>query len=292
MRILIIGKTGQLGWELNRSAASLGELVCVDYPEIDLADEKSIRQVVGAAQPNLIINAAAYTDVDKAEREPQLAMAINGAAPGILAEEAQKWNAGLIHYSTDYVFDGQKGSAYQEADPPNPINVYGWSKLAGDQNIQQVGGAFFIFRTTWVYSLRQGGFVQKVRQWARQHETLKIVSDQVGSPTSARMLAEISAQVIAMGKFDLIHWMQDRRGVYHLGGEGCVSRLDWAKAILKYDPSPQEQIAKEILPAQTADFPTPAARPLFSPVNCDLFADTFSLRLPHWEQALALAMAA
>jgi len=291
MRILLIGKIGQLGWELQRTLATLGEVTAVDYPEIDLADENSVRGWVRRVRPQVIVNAAAYTAVDKAESEPDLAMAVNGTAPGILAEEAHWLGAAVVHFSTDYVFDGTKGKAYDESDGPNPGNVYGWSKLAGDQNIQQVGGAYLIFRTTWVYSLRQGGFVQKVLGWARKNETLRIVSDQVGSPTWARMLAEITAQVLAMGKEDIVPWAMNRRGLYNLGGEGAASRLDWAKAILKYDPKPEEQVVKEIRPALTSEFPTPAKRPLYSPVNCDLFADTFGLRLPDWEMALRLAMA-
>lgn len=290
MRILLIGKTGQLGWELRRTLAPLGEVVAVDYPEINLADEKNVRDWVRRTQPQVIVNAAAYTAVDKAESEPELAMAINGTAPGVLAEEARSLGAALLHYSTDYVFDGTKGETYIETDTPNPLSVYGLSKLAGDQNVEQVGGAYLIFRTAWVYSLRQGGFVQKVLGWARQNETLRIVSDQVGSPTWARMLAEVTAQVLAMGGADIPGWVAERRGLYHLGGEGAVSRLDWAKAILKYDPRPEEQVVREVLPALSSEFPTPATRPLHSPVNCDLFADTFGLRLPEWDESLKLAM--
>jgi len=264
MKILLIGKNGQLGWELQRTLAPLGDVTAIDFPEINLADENQVRAWVRDVHPNIIFNVAAYTAVDKAESEPELAMAINGTAPGILAEEAK--------------------------DQPNPINSYGWSKLGGDQNVQQVGGSFLIFRPAWVYSLREGGFVQKVLTWARTNETLKIVSDQVGSPTCARMLAEISAQVLAKADRDPSSWVKERCGIYHLGGEGAASRLEWAKAILKLDPKKEEQIVKEIVPAKTSDFPTPAKRPLYSPLNCDLFAGTFGMRLPGWEDALRLAM--
>ena len=292
MNILLIGKNGQLGWELNRTLALLGRVEAVDYPEIDLADEPAVRAWVRECKPEVIVNAAAYTAVDRAESEPDQAMAINGTAPGILAEEAQRSGAALVHYSSDYVYDGTKGEVYTEGDQPTPLSVYGWSKLAGDQNIQQVGGAYLILRTAWVYSLRVGGFVQKVLGWARQNETLRIVSDQVGSPTWARMLAEVTAQVLAKAGDDFVPWLGERRGMYHLGGEGAVSRLEWAKAILKYDPNPGEQIVKEVLPALTSEFPTPAQRPLYSPLKCDLFADTFGLRLPDWELALRLALEA
>ncbi len=290
MKILLIGKNGQVGWEMQRTLATLGEVIAVDYPEIDLSTVTSIQDWVQRVTPNVIVNAAAYTAVDQAESEPELAMAVNGIAPGILAEEAQKINAALIHFSTDYVFDGTKGQAYDESDLPNPINAYGWSKLTGDQNIEQVGGVYLIFRTTWVYSLRTGGFVQKVLDWARKNETLRIVDDQIGSPTWARMLAEIIAQVLAQGQDNIVPWIANRRGLYHLGGAGTVSRLAWAKAILKFDPKPDEQIVAETLSAKTSDFPTPAKRPLFSPVKCDLFENTFGLRLPYWEEALQLAL--
>jgi len=290
MKILLIGKNGQVGWELNRTLLPLGEIIGVDYPEIDLAQGESIRDWIRQVRPQLIINAAAYTAVDKAESEPDLAMAINGTAPGIMAEESDAVNAALIHYSTDYVYDGTKGEAYIESDLPNPLNVYGWSKLAGDHNIQQVSGSYLIFRTTWVYSMQQGGFVQKVLGWAHRNETLRIVSDQVGSPTWARMLAEVTTQVLVKAGNDPYSWIRKRRGLYHLGGEGAVSRLEWAKAILRYDPKKEQQIVKEILPARTDDFPTPAKRPLFSTVNCTLFADTFGLRLPDWEIALRMMM--
>ena len=290
MKILLIGKNGQVGWELNRTLLPLGQVLPVDYPEIDLSQEQSTRDWVRQVNPQVIINAAAYTAVDRAESEPDLAMAINGTAPGILAEEALKIGAVLIHYSTDYVFDGTKGDAYIETDLPNPINTYGWSKLAGDQNIQQVGGVYLIFRTAWVYSMRQGGFVQKVLGWGRANETLRIVSDQVGSPTWARMLAEVTAQVLAMGIEDIFGWAAERKGLYHLGGKGETSRYEWAEAILKFDPNPEEQIVKEVLPALTSEFPTPAKRPLYSPVDCKLFEDTFRLCLPEWKEALRLGM--
>ena len=290
VKILLIGKNGQLGWELRRTLLPLGEITAVDYPEIDLASEQSTREWVRRAAPQVIVNAAAYTAVDQAESEPDLAMAVNGTAPGVLAEEAKRLGAALIHYSTDYVFDGTKGAPYIESDPPNPLNTYGLSKLAGEQNIRQVGGAYLILRTSWVYSLRQGGFVRKVLEWARRNPDLRIVSDQVGSPTWARALAEVTAQVLAMGMPDPAGWLADRGGLYHLGGRGSVSRLEWARKILEFDPHPEEQVARGVGEAFTREFPTPAQRPLYSPVDCTLFADTFGITLPDWEEALRLAM--
>jgi dTDP-4-dehydrorhamnose reductase len=290
MKILLIGKNGQVGWELQRTLASLGEITAIDFPDIDLSDETNTRAWVRRTAPHVIINAAAYTAVDKAESEPELAMMVNGTAPGVLAEEADALDAFFIHYSSDYVFDGTKGEAYLESDFPNPVNVYGLSKLAGDQNIQQVDGRYIILRTTWVYSMRQGGFVRKVLAWARKNTELQIVSDQVGSPTWARALAEVTAHLLAMSGGDLSGWLSERKGLYHLGGLGTVSRYDWAKKILEFDPNPDEQIARRVKPVLTKEFPTPATRPLYSPVNCSLFRNTFGICLPDWADGLRLAM--
>lgn len=290
MRILLLGYIGQLGWELRRTLAPLGELRCLDYPEIDLKQAEGLREAVRGYRPDLVINATAYTAVDRAEAEPEIAMQINARAPGRLAEEAAALGIGLVHYSTDYVFDGAKGEDYRETDPPNPLGVYGRSKLEGERLIQQVGGSYLILRTSWVYSLRRDSFVTKVLGWSRQQPTLRVVSDQVANPTWARMLAEITAQLLAKGAEDLPGWLAERRGLYHLAGSGRASRLGWAQSILKLDPRREEQLVKELQPALTSEFPAPAQRPLFSALNCDLFAHTFGLRLPAWEDALRLAM--
>jgi dTDP-4-dehydrorhamnose reductase len=290
MRILLLGKYGQLGWELQRTLLPLGEVYALDYPEIDLTQPNSIRKTIREVNPEVIVNATAYTAVDRAESEPELAMAVNGRAPGVLTEEALNLNAVLIHYSTDYVFDGTGGKPYVEEDEPNPINVYGQSKLSGERAIGDVGGAYLILRTSWVYSLRRDSFVNKVLKWSRNQKTLRIVSDQIGSPTWSRILAEASAQLLAMGKEDLYGWITDRSGLYHLAGFGNVSRLEWAQAILEYDPGQDEQMVEEIQPALTYEFPTPAKRPLFSALNCAKFKSAFDLRLPDWREALRLAM--
>jgi len=290
MRILLLGKHGQLGWELHRTLQPLGEVIALDYPEIDLTSPDSIRVTVLKSQPELIINAAAYTDVDRAESEPEIAMAVNGLAPGLLAEQAKALGAALIHYSTDYVFDGKKGSPYVETDTPNPINVYGRSKLEGERSVSQVNGSYLILRTSWVYSLRGESFVTKVLSWAREQETLRIVGDQIGSPTWARMLAEATTELLAAGRDEVIGWIDERKGFYHLAGSGSTSRLDWARATLRYDPDKDSQITRTIMPALSADFPTPTERPLFSALNCDHFMETFNLRLPDWESTLRLVL--
>lgn len=290
MRILLLGKRGQLGWELHRSLAPLGEIIAFQFPQVDLKQPESLREVIREIKPAVILNAAAYTAVDRAESEPEMAYNVNGVAPGIMAEEARRLGSALIHFSTDYVFDGAKGEAYTERDVPNPVNVYGQSKLAGEQAIQEAGGAFLILRTSWVYSLRRESFATRVLEWARKQSTLRIVADQVGSPTWCRMLAEATALVIARGGEDFASWLAERRGVYHLAGWGTASRLEWAQAVIKYDPRREEQIVRAVLPAATADFPTPARRPPVSALACNKFYETFGLRLPDWEEALKLAL--
>ena len=293
MNLLLLGKNGQLGWELQRCLQPLGRVAAFDTPKVDLADAAGLRKIVRECHPDCIVNAAAYTGVDKAESEPELAEAINGHAPGVLAEEARKLRAVLIHYSTDYVFDGKKGAPYIESDLPNPLNIYGASKLHGEQAIQQAGGEYLILRTSWVYTrrtgagdLRQGGFVNQVLDWARQLDRLRVVTDQVGNPTWSRMLAESTAQLLARGAVPI----REHTGLYHLAGSGLASRYDWAKLILELDPDKSQQRVKEIAPALTADFPTPAQRPLFSALDCSHFSATFGLQLPDWKAALQLAL--
>lgn len=284
MKILLLGKNGQLGWELQRSLQPLGEVTAISVPELDMANEENIRAAVQQHSPNVIVNATAYTAVDKAESEQELAYAVNAQGPHILAEEALKLNALLVHYSTDYVFDGLKNALYTETDAPNPLNIYGKSKLAGEQAIQSVGAAHLIFRTAWVYSASNDSFVTKVLQWARKNETLKIVSDQISNPTSARMLAEISAHVIAQPG------VTKKSGLYHLAGRGYASRFDWAQEIIQNDPKRDEQVVRKLETSRTQDFPSPAERPLFSALDCALFEETFGLRLPAWQDALRLTL--
>lgn len=291
MKILLIGNNGQLGWELHRSLASLGELTAVDFPEVNLADAASTRRLVRNTTPDLIVNSAAYTAVDKAEVEPELCRAVNSIAPGVLAEEANAIKAALIHFSTDYVFDGAKTNPYVESDRPNPQNTYGKSKLEGEQAVQKADGAALILRTSWVYSTRTGGFVNKILQWSRQQSSMRVVIDQVASPTWCRLLAEITAQVAAMGAHDILDFIGEHKGIYHLAGNGHASRWEWAKAILDLDPHKEQQVVVELNQALTAEFPTPAKRPVYSSLDCTRFELVFGLRLPDWQIALKLAMA-
>ena len=230
MKFLLIGKNGQLGWELQRTCMHLGEIVAVDYPEVDIANTAALRELIRSAKPDILLNPAAYTNVDKAESEPELARQVNAIGPGVMAEEMKKLGGAFIHYSTDYVFDGTAERPYVETEAPNPINQYGISKLEGEQRVLAAGGNALVFRTSWVYSLRQGGFVNKVLQWSREQEVMRIVDDQTGSPTWARMLAQASTQVITRGGDDALDYLEQNSGLYQgramplLATRGCPYR--------------------------------------------------------------------
>lgn len=289
-KILQIGTKGQLGWELLRTCAPLGEVIALDYPDVDLSDSSGLRELVRSVKPDIIINAAAYTNVDKAESEPELARAINATGPGVLAEEAKKLNAVLVHYSTDYVFDGTKGSPYVETDPPNPLNVYGQTKLEGEQLIATSGCVNLVLRTSWVYSMRQGGFVTKVLQWARSQEVMRVVDDQISGPTSARLLAELSALLLAKTDRKGYDWLKEHSGVYHAAGDGACSRYDWAEKIIELDLQKEEQVVRRLERASSSEFCVPADRPMISVLNNQKLENTFGLCLPPWELGLRLTM--
>ncbi len=290
MRLLLLGNTGQLGWELERTLAPLGEVNACDYPVVDLANVSSLRRLIRDCQPDVLINAAAYTAVDRAEAEPDLAEKVNAIAPAVMAEEAARVGSAFIHFSTDYVFDGLKGSPYLESDQPNPLSVYGRTKLAGEQAVCQVAGAYLLLRTSWVYSMRRDSFVTKVLHWARTQAALKLVTDQVSGPTWARMLAEVTTLLLTLGRVDLQGWFIEHHGLYHLAGFGHCSRFEWGQQVIRLDPHKEQQVVHELLPVESAAFPTPARRPLFSALNCDLFSHTFGLQLPDWKIALKLAL--
>jgi dTDP-4-dehydrorhamnose reductase len=290
MKILLFGHIGQLGWELNRSLATLGELTAIDYPYINLSNYDSIRDLIRKINPDVIVNAAAYTAVDNAEAEDEIAFSINANAPRVMAEEAARSKAVLIHFSTDYVFDGKKGSAYIESDSPNPLNMYGKSKLEGEAFIQETDGAHLIFRTSWIYSLRRECFVTKVLKLAGSQPVLKIVSDQISNPTWCRMLAEVTGQVLAAGKEIGINWFFERSGLYHVAGLDYTSRYEWACMILEIYSNRKDLLANEIQPGITAEFPALATRPLFSALCCEKFLTTFGFQLPSWRDSLKLAL--
>lgn len=290
MKILLIGHYGQVGWELARTLALLGEVIAVSRPDIDLTSEDSTAGWVRRVEPELVVNAAAYTDVDGAEQDPNTARAVNARAPGVLAAEVERLGSAMIHYSTDFVFDGDQRQPYRETDPTGPLGTYGRTKLEGEQAVTEAGEVGLILRTAWVYSLRKPSFVTRVLEWSRKSPDLRIVADQTGSPTWCRMLAEATARIISMGGDDPAGFLRERHGTYHLACEGAATRLDWARAILQYDPHPEEQQARDIQPVLTSDFPSPARRPAYSVLDCTKFADSFGFRLPPWEDALRLAM--
>lgn len=291
MRILLFGRDGQLGRELKTSLGSLGDFIAVDKKDLDLKEVDLIPAFIKQVHPNVIVNAAAYTDVDRAEIESEEAYTINARACGVMAESARNIQSLLIHYSTDFVFDGEKGAPYTEDDPANPINVYGQTKLAGEKSIEAVGGSYLILRTSWLYGSGQNAFPFKVLAWAREQRRVRIVQDQMGSPTWSRMLAEVTKALLNLKGKESLGWLIERSGLYHVAGKGAVSRFEWAKKILELDPHPEEHVIEELQPAQTEEFPAPAKRPGFSALDCQRFESTFGIPLHHWASSLEKAMA-
>lgn len=284
-KILIIGRQGQVAWELQRTLASLGHITVCGSQELDLANPDMIRTQVRSIQPDIIVNAAAYTAVDKAETESELCTSINAIAPGILAELARESQALLVHYSTDYVFDGTKVGAYLETDPTNPLSVYGASKLAGEQAIIQVDCPHLIFRTTWVYGNRGKNFLLTILRLAAQTQELKIVADQIGSPTWSRSISEATAQIIAQCR----HNHSSVKGLYNLSAAGATSWHGFANQIVDRSRSINPELAlsiEQILPIPATDYPTPAQRPANSVLdNSKILAD-FGVQLPDWKVSL------
>jgi dTDP-4-dehydrorhamnose reductase len=262
-------------------------MVGVDYPDIDLTDAATIRRWIRDTSPQIVVNAAAYTAVDKAESEPELALKINGHAPGVLAEEARRLGALLVHYTTDVVFDGTKNAPYAEDDPPHPISAYGRSKLAGDQAIAQVGGRHLVFRLCWVYGVRGQNFMLTMLRLAREREKLRVVRDQVGTPTWCRLIAEATGlalkQVLDAGDLGAFN------GVFNLSAGGAVSKHGFTEAIVNL-MRPEQRKCRAIEPITTAEFPAPAPRSPWSVLDCGKLARTFGLRLPPWEESLKLVM--
>jgi dTDP-4-dehydrorhamnose reductase len=288
--MLVFGRSGQVGWELRHKLACLGQVTAVDYPEIDFTRPESIREAVRAAQPAVIVNAAAYTAVDKAETEPALAYAINAAAPGVLAEEARRLGSILVHYSTDYVFDGTKQGAYLETDSPNPLNVYGKTKLAGDEAIQSAGRDYLILRTSWVYGARGSNFLLTMLRLARERAELRIVDDQTGAPTSSECIAQATADLLAQLLAPQGGGLQGRSGIYNLTNAGETTWFGFAKAFLSKPPGAVGVIAPRLIPITTAEFHRPARRPANSCLSCRRVEETFGVQMPHWEDALSLVL--
>lgn len=286
--ILLLGKDGQVGWQLQRSLAPLGSVTAVGRDECDLADPDRLRELVRALRPRIIVNAAAYTAVDRAESEPELALRINAQAPGVLAEEAKALGSLLVHYSTDYVFDGRKATPYVEADATHPLSAYGRSKLAGEQAIAAAGCRALIFRTSWVFGARGNNFVKTILRLARDGRALRIVDDQVGSPTPAAMISSVTGLVLAaLRRGDAL---ADGAHLYHLAAANPVSWCGFARAIVEdaaHTPGFSGLPAPESIAAiGTADYPLPAPRPVNSRLDCSRLEADFGLEMPDWRPYL------
>ncbi len=280
MKILLTGRNGQVGWELVRALAPLGQVVACDRAQLDLAAPDRIADAVRAAKPDVLVNAAAYTAVDQAEREPAAAQVINAAAVAVLAEEAKRAGAMLVHFSTDYVFDGAKETPYVEEDVPNPLNEYGRSKLAGEEAIRETGGPHLILRTSWVYSARGRNFFLTMKRLLRETPEVRVIVDQVGAPTCAAAIADATAAILRM---------RDRQpsGVYHLSASGSTSWHGFATAIARLERS-----AARVVPIPSEAYPSPARRPRNSRLSNEKALREFGVALASWEDGLKAVVAA
>lgn len=285
MKILLFGKNGQVGWELQRSLAPLGNLVALNssHEEFcgDLTDFIGIKRTIRKIAPDIIVNAAAYTAVDKAESEPELAQIVNAQAPGVLAQEAKQLNAWLIHYSTDYVFNGKSNQPYLETDVTDPISVYGKTKLEGENNIIASGCSHLIFRTSWIYAANGNNFIKTILELAQQRNKLNVVNDQVGSPTGAELIADVTAYVLLSLRHE-----SEVCGLYHLAARGYTSWYEFARFILEHARNahfPLKTQSDALLPIASTDYPSSAKRPLNSCLNTSKLEKTFNLNLPSWQ---------
>lgn len=291
MKILLTGSTGQVGYELVRSLQGLGQVVALDRSAMDLADLEQVRTVIRKVRPQLIVNPAAYTAVDRAESEPALAFRINAEAPGVMAQEARALGAALVHYSTDYVFDGAQPGARAESDATGPLNVYGASKLAGEQAIAASGVDHLIFRTSWVYGMHGKNFLLTMLRLAREREELRVVADQHGAPTWSRTIADTTALVLAQARAfthlqdgEARDWWRQNGGVYHLSSQGQTTWCEFTEAIVV-----AAGLSCRVTPITSAEYPTTAHRPQYSVLSSERLIERFC-RLPDWQQALQLCL--
>jgi len=285
MRILILGAQGQLGIDLQKAFQGSGELIALGRDRCDLANPDTIRTAIGEVQPELILNAAAYTAVDRAESEPELAARVNAVAPGVLAQEARKRGAMLVHYSTDYVFDGTKKRPWVEDDPVNPLNTYGRTKLAGEHEIAEAGGRYLIFRTSWVYSPHGTNFLKTMLRLGKDRDQLRVVNDQIGAPTTAAALARATRTVIDEGVDDAYS------GIYHMTCGGETSWCGFAQEIFRRAPAPEGKKWPEVVGIPDTEYPRPAKRPKNSVMSNARLHARFGVALPHWQDALAETLA-
>jgi dTDP-4-dehydrorhamnose reductase len=285
MKILITGKNGQVGWELNHILSKTDTVFAMGRDQMDLSKPETLGSVIQEVRPDIIINAAAYTNVDKAESEHELAMTVNGVAPGMIAEEARKIGAGMIHYSTDYVFDGNTKSPYKEEDPTYPLSVYGKSKLAGENAVIQAGIAHIIIRTGWVYSLRSSNFLLTMQKLAQTRKQIRIVNDQTGAPTWAKAIAKGTALIVERSLKRSVTNPQaiSGLGVFHMTCSGETSWFGFANKIFELSGLSENT---ELLPILTTDYPTPAVRPQYSLLSNRKLKQLFHYEMPHWQDAL------
>jgi dTDP-4-dehydrorhamnose reductase len=289
--ILITGKTGQLGWELRRALAPLGPIAAVDAAELPLEDSAAIRRVIRKLRPTIVVNAAAHADLDRAEEQGDLAMAVNGAAPAIIADEVKRLGGGLVHFSTGCVFDGVKKGAYDEGDLPRPASVYGESRLAGEAGVRGVGVPHLIFRTSWVYGARGSTFLRATLDKAAAGLPLRAINDQRGAPTWCRMVAEAAALVLAQtGAAQRPDALEDYGGTYHLAAAGEATWFEFARAILQRAPAPLQSRAALVAPITTRESQHKARRPANALLDCTKFTETFGFALPDWRESLDLVM--
>ncbi|MCG2583472.1 dTDP-4-dehydrorhamnose reductase [Massilia sp. TS11] len=284
MKILLTGVSGQVGYELERSLQGLGQVLALDRGQCDLARPDQVAEVVRRVRPDWIVNPAAYTAVDKAESERDLAFTINADSVGVLAREAKAIGATLVHYSTDYVFDGTKQGAYVEDDATNPLNVYGASKLAGEQAIAASGVPHLIFRTSWVYGRRGKNFLLTMQRLGREKDRLRVVADQHGAPTWSRTIADTTAHVLAQARAAGPLWWERHSGIYHLSARGQTTWCDFTRAIFE-----ESGISCQVDPIATADYPTPAHRPANSVMDASKLTSSLC-ELPNWRLALHLCV--
>ena len=283
MKILLLGKEGQVGWELHRALSTVGDLVAPEQQELDLEDLDDVRRWVRQHAPDIIVNAAAYTAVDRAESEPEKAYRINAEAVGLLAEEANRLNAWLVHYSTDYIFDGEKTSPYEEDDPANPLSVYGRTKLEGEERIREQHAKHLIFRTSWVYTARGKNFVKTILRLAKEKERLEIIADQHGAPTSAELIADVTA--LALHRVGHMESSTAVGGTYHLVAQGETSWHGYAQYVVKTAKDIGVSLKAgpdEVHPIPTEAYPLPAKRPRNSRLNVSKLTRIFRVHVPDW----------
>jgi dTDP-4-dehydrorhamnose reductase len=285
-RVLIVGGAGQVGRELQRSFADFGEIVAVDRESVDLAEPAQVRELVQRVGPDVILNAAAYTAVDRAESERATAMAINAVAPGVLAEEARERGALFVHYSTDYVFDGSKQEPWTEDDEPNPLNAYGASKLAGEEAIRKVAGRYLIFRTSWVYGARGNNFLLTMLQLGRERERLRIVNDQHGAPTTSAELADATHRIVDGILSQRFGAPEEWAGLYHMSCGGATTWFGFAQAIFARAGDLLDGKAPVVESITSSEYPTPAKRPGNSVLSNARAQGRFAVQLAPWEVAL------